>query len=431
MDIISLISFIVCIIIVLLSLKSNIDLLSPARVFIFVWAIVLGITNLKLSRLQFDWTTEIWIQILIGPAAFLTGVFIIYIINFGKKVYDLSSLRKLKTLSKLDTTKLFKIVLLLYSLFIISYLILYFKVGNIPVLAAKPWLARRDFTMFGIGLFMHNVFLIVILTVIYFLLEKKNKKKRIVLLIGTFTSVLLYSATLQRYQIILSIFSVLLLLYYKSNKINYKSIVGIGFLVIGFFYLISSFRLGELVLFIIYKISKMKFSPHYAVFTEPYMYISMNLENYAHGIKKLNDFSYGFYTFDFLTALSGLKHWMQEYFHLVQNPYLISINFNTYTAFWAYYRDFGILGIFFIPFLAGILISNLYYSFKKIPSIKKLAFYSMFLYVVIFSFFNSAASFLWFFYDAIVLVIIFKSVEAKVRINNKLVNMQYEGYIKS
>lgn len=417
MNLISLFFFAIAFLVIIASIRPNTDVFSPARIFTFVWAFIIGVTNLKLSWLQIEWNTLIWIQILIGPVAFLVGTFVVYILNFNKKILTLSYMRENIQIYKFNYNKLFSINIILFILFIVSYFVIFIKTGAIPAFAAKPWEVRRDFTIFGLGLFLHNVFLIVLLSCIYIIFTDKNKFKKI--LIGFLASivVVMYSATLQRYQIILSIFIIVFLLFYTTKKINIKTVLVTGVLLISFFYLISSARLGELVLFILYRLSKMKFSPDYAIFTEPYMYISMNLENFANAIHKIHNFSYGYYTFDFLTAITGIKHWIEEYFFLIENPFLISINYNTYSAFWTYYRDFGVLGIYFIPFLGGVGLSSLYYSFKSAPTIKKLSFYGMFLYGVIFSFFNSVFGFLWFVYNIVVLLIIFHNIQEPLEID--------------
>jgi oligosaccharide repeat unit polymerase len=154
----------------------------------------------------------------------------------------------------------------------------------------------------------------------------------------------------------------------------------------------------------------MKYSPQYAVFTEPYMYVVMNLENYAHSITKIENFTYGYYTFDFVTAITGLKHWIGEYFYMNDTPFLLTRNYNTYSALWTFYRDFGIIGVFAIPLAGGISLSSLYYSFRENPTLKKYALYGMFLFALIFSFFNSALGFLWYVYNLVVLLIVFKYI---------------------
>jgi oligosaccharide repeat unit polymerase len=406
---ISLISFIICSIIIIASFRSKADIFSPGRVFGFVWALTLGLTDLKLSGLQHEWSLEIWIQVLIGPIAFLIGVAIVYVINLNTEVHSLDYLRNNEQLYEIDKSKLYKVVIILFSLFLLGYIIIYLKTYEIPLFSSKPGKARANFTMFGIGLFLHNVVLIVFFSCVYFITEKKNKLRKSILALLSLLATVLYALTLQRYQIFMAIFMVTALLYYTTYRIKFRTVFISGLVVIVFFYLVSSFRAGEIVIFVLYKISKMKFSQDYAIFTEPYMYVVMNLENYARSIAKVEHFTYGYYTFDFMTAITGLKHWIDEYFSLVETPFLTS-SYNTYSAFWTYYRDFGIPGIFIIPFTGGMAISSLYYSSKVRPSLMKLALYGMFLFAVIFSFFNSAFGFLWFVYNLFALIIVFKYI---------------------
>jgi len=406
---ISIFSFIICGIILFLSFKPNTDKFSPGRVFGFVWALTLGLTDLKLSGLQHEWSPVIWMQVLIGPVAFLIGVAVIYVINLNTEIHPLEYHRNNKQLYNIDKSKLFKIVVILFFLFVLGYIIIYLKTHEIPLFSSKPGRARSNFTMFGIGLFLHNVVLIVFFSCVYFISEKKNKIRKSILFIFSLLSIALYTLTLQRYQIFMAILMAITLLYYTTYRIKFKTVFIFSLVVIVFFYLVSSFRAGEIIIYVLYKMSKMKFSPNYAVFTEPYMYVVMNLENYARSIAKVEHFTYGYYTFDFMTAITGLKHWIEEYFALVETPFLTS-SYNTYSAFWTYYRDFGIVGIFIIPFTGGMAISSLYYSFKARPSLLKLAIYGMFLFAIIFSFFNSAIGFLWFVYNLIILSVTFKYI---------------------
>ncbi|MCL4548434.1 MAG: oligosaccharide repeat unit polymerase [Bacteroidetes bacterium] len=409
MSIISIISFVICLLIVLSSFRTNADIFSPGRAFGLVWSLVIGLTDLKLSGLQQQWPLEIWIQVLLGPLTFLIGVFVAYIINLNKEVVPVNSMRVNRQFWEVDKQKLFRTITVLFFLFIVSYVIIYLKSGEIPLFSAKPGVARSNFTIFGIGLFLHNVVLIGFLSAVYFVLEKKKLIRKSLLFIFTLTSLTLYAITLQRYQIFLTILMIVAFLYYTTFRINFRSALLIGAIIIVFFYLVSSFRAGELIIYVLYKMSKMKFSPSFAVFTEPYMYVAMNLENFARSIGKTDFFTYGYYTFDFITAITGIKHWISEYFNLNETPFLIS-SYNTYSAFWTYYRDFGIIGIFFIPLFGGVGISTLYYSLRVKPSFDKITFYGMLLFAVMFSFFNSAFGFLWFVYDLFVLIVVSKYI---------------------
>ncbi len=395
--------------IIAISFRNKSDIFSPGKVFAFVWFLAIGLTDLKLSRLQHEWPPLVWIQLLIGPLAFLIGTGLIYTIYLNRNVNSIGAIRNNRNKLAPNNNRVFIAAVVLSVLFIFSYIIIFLKTGEIPLFSSKPGVARANFTMFGIGLFLHNVVLVVFLTAIYIIFESNNKSRKVFLIIFSLIISFLYILTLQRYQIFLTILLLIVLLYYTTFHVKFRTTIVVSVVLIIFFFLVSSFRAGEIIILVLYKISQMKYSPEYAIFTEPYMYVTMNLENFARSIEKIEQFSYGYYTFDFLTAISGLKHWISEYFALVENPFLIS-SYNTYSAFWTYYRDFGVLGIFAIPFWGGVGISSLYYSLRDKPTLLKISLYGMLLYGVIFSFFNSVFGFLWFVYNVITLLIVFKFI---------------------
>jgi len=409
---VSVISFIGCLLIIFYSLRKKVDLFSPGKIFGFVWLLAIGLTDLKLSRLQHEWPPVVWLQILIGPFTFLLGAGLVYINKLNKEICTIETIRNYRDQFNLNTSRIYSSIIVLFLLFIFGYGVIYLYTGEIPIFSPKPGVARANFTMFGIGLFLHNVVLIVLFTVIYSILVKEKTSKKLLLGAMSVVSVGLYSLTLQRYQIFMTILLVIILLYYTTYKIKLSTTLITGIVIVVFFFLVSSFRAGEIIILVLYKISKMKFSPEYAVFTEPYMYITMNLENFARSIEKIEEYSFGYYTFDFVTAITGLKHWISEYFFMTENPYLIS-SYNTYSAFWTYYRDFGVLGIFVIPFFGGIGISSLYYSLREKPTLFKISIYGMLIYGVVFSFFNSIFGFLWYVYNVVVLIVVFKFISNK------------------
>jgi oligosaccharide repeat unit polymerase len=377
-----------------------------------VWFLAIGLTDLKLSRLQHEWPPVIWLQVLIGPVSFLLGAGLVYTYKLNKDIFTIDAIRNYRNQFTLNTDRIYSSTIVLFLLFIFGYVLIYLNTGEIPIFSAKPGAARANFTMFGIGLFLHNVVLIVLFSVIYSILVREETKKKLFLGLLSVVSVGLYSLTLQRYQIFMTILLVIILLYYTTYKIKLRTTLIAGIVIIIFFFLVSSFRAGEIIIFVLYKISRMKFSPEYAIFTEPYMYVTMNLENFARSVGKIEEFSYGYYTFDFVTAITGLKHWISEYFFMKENPFLNS-SYNTYSAFWTYYRDFGVLGIFVIPFLGGAGISSLYYSLRERPDLFKISIYGVLIYGVVFSFFNSIFGFLWYVYNIITLIIVFKFISTK------------------
>ena len=289
MSMVSIISFIICCFILIFSFKKGTDIFSPGRIFGFVWVLVIGLTDLKLSWLQHEWSKEIWLQVLMGPVSFLIGTFCVFVINIGQNVKTLYKVRNFRASLILDNSKLFKVIIGLFLLFIVGYVVIYLKTNEIPIFSKKPGTARLNFTMFGLGLFLHNVVLIIYFSVVYFIFQNQKKFNKVILFLISFTAFILYAMTLQRYQIFLTILIVFILLYYTTFKIKLKGTLIVTFLIVLFFFLVSSLRAGEVVIYLLYNMSKMKYSTDYAIFTEPYMYVVMNIENLARSIEK-NEF---------------------------------------------------------------------------------------------------------------------------------------------
>ncbi|MFN0158894.1 MAG: O-antigen polymerase, partial [Bacteroidota bacterium] len=145
----------------------------------------------------------------------------------------------------------------------------------------------------------------------------------------------------------------------------------------------------------------------YAMLTEPYMYMVMNLENFARSVSLSDHHTYGYFTFDFITAITGIKYWVLDYFNLERTPYINS-SYNTYTAFWWFYSDFGVIGLAIIPMLLGLVIGLLYYRMRTRPTLKNVTAYGVMVFVIVISYFNFPFAFLWFGYCLIVLYLILR-----------------------
>ena len=231
----------------------------------------------------------------------------------------------------------------------------------------------------------------------YYVLVKGDFSKKVILLFIFLITFVTYFSLLQRYDLIFWLI-ISITFYYYAKKIRIRTVLPFAVSIVAVVYAIQQIRLSRYFAGYLYIMSKMKFSPKYAALTEPYMYIAMNLENFAHAVTKLKDYTYGYYTFNFVMSLSGLKHWIQKYAFLNDYPFLDS-GYNTYTMFWDFYRDFGVLGLFLISFTLGFIITTLYYRLRTKPNLHTVSLYALGVFVMLFSFFINPIAQLHFFFN--------------------------------
>jgi oligosaccharide repeat unit polymerase len=390
--------------------KKETDVFAPARLFILVWSLSIGLVELKFSGLQKVWSTYSWIVVFVNIFSVLLGMFIVFVFNFWSEKKPTSEIRNLITSFSINSELLYKIIVTLFLAYIISYIAIYLVVGFIPFFTARPDITRTKWNLFGAGLIVHSVPTIMYLIVIYYLKVKRNYIKKSFLTVILITTFISYLLLLQRFDLVIFIVLTAVFLYYGTNKLKGRYVLFFVFIIIAFMYGISNIRASNLFMEYLYYGGKMKFSKDYAIFTEPYMYISMNIENFANAVDKLTSFTYGYYTFDFILALTGLKHWLFEYGNIQMFPFLINDTYNTYTMFFVYYRDFGILGSFIFPLLLGIASSSAFSNLKKSPNINSISLYGVFVFVIIFSFFIPMLSWLHFIYNLAIIYLLTKTI---------------------
>lgn len=399
--------FLICFAVLVSMFRARADALSPARVFGFVWSLTIGLADLKLSRLQHAWSAESWLVVLLGPLCFLAGRFAVWVVHLRVPLTPIRELRESWRESPVNGRYLFRAGVVLFLLFLVGYAAILLSGKEIPVFSARPGRARLAFQLFGLGLFLHNAVLIVLITVLAFLSGQVRLFRRGVLVGMSAVSVLLYGLTLQRFQIMMTVILCLALLYYTTRALRPGRIALLFSLAAVFFLLISTVRSGQLFVLYLYLNSQMTFDPRFAALTEPYMYFAMNVENFARAAGRLQEYSYGVFTLDFLGALSGLKHWLREYAGLVENPFLVS-GYNTYSFFWTYYRDFGIVGLAGLSWVLGVGVGFLYHTMRARPSLRTMVWYAVAIFVMLFSFYLNPLTFLWFVYNLAVLAVILR-----------------------
>lgn len=414
----ALVCFYIFFVLLLSFLFKKIDVLSPSRLFILVWSFAIGLANLKLSVLQKEWSSYGWLMLIFTILSFMAGFFIIYVLNIDKDIKHISVIRETIKNQIINKNLLFKILVISFLLYLISFMVSFALMGFIPALSPRPEIRSQWVGVFGFGLITHALPPILFFCSIYFFYEKNSLFKRTIVFLIAFFTFFLNLLVLHRFDIVYWLIVLLAYLYYATNKLKFKNLLLWGSFLIAIFYGISTFRASKFISNIIYYTSGMKYSIKYAIITEPYMYFAMNVENFVHAVERYTNYTLGFFTFNPILSLIQLKHPLEEYMSIAKFPNLITYAYNTYTMFFEWYRDFGIFGLTLLPFLWGIIISSSYYNLKRKPSLQAVTLYGGFLFVILFSFFVNMLGWLHFVFNLAVLYLIAKFI-SKSSINNQ------------
>jgi len=182
-SIVSLFCFSVCLLIFFLCIRKGVDIFSPARVFGFIWAFTIGITDLKFSRLQNEWPIYVWGVLLISILFFLLGIFVVYVSSMYSRKFSVDQIRKKIKSQIVQENRLFLSIVILVFAYIVSLSVEVISFGNFPLFDASPDRARIEFGLFGIHLFVGAMPLILLLIIEYFLFVKNYLVKKIILVL--------------------------------------------------------------------------------------------------------------------------------------------------------------------------------------------------------------------------------------------------------
>ena len=363
--------------------RKNADFLSPARVFIMLWAFILGLVEFKFSRLQLDWVLYDWIIVLIGLLTFVLGIYLSFVLNLSKPFLHISEIRTSIRLKGLNEENLFWIILVYFFICLLAFIAEWRIEGYIPLFTANPGQARVMFGVFGLHYILNSINVVLFLIIEYFIFIKAKKNKKILLAIVFFISMGNYILFVQRYGFFILLMMGFCLFYYSGKKIRLRTIVIFVAIVVSLIIGIQTIRTTQLAEAYIYWDSQMKFPPRFAGYTLPYMYISMNIENFVKYYPQIEHHSFGFFTFGFLTDI--IKPFFADYYTFDKFKLHIG-GYNTFPFFWPYYYDFGIIGLATIPFLIGFIISEVYYFLHRNPNIIILTLYCVAFAVITISF---------------------------------------------
>lgn len=418
MSVVSSICFFISFLVVLSCFRRGADPFSPGRVFLMIWSVAIGLADLKLSYFQTEWSFYAWVTLFVGLGAFWLGLFLSATENILMPLQPIATSRRFFSEILVHKRRLFQIILVLFVLYILCYIAEAILEGGIPILSSRPDVARVQFGVFGLHLIVSTMPTILFLIVEYFVLVKKNMRKKIALATIFFVTAVTFFGILHRFPFVGWALMSLAFVYYSSIHFRLRRVVFGALAFFGALAAIQTLRLVAYVRDYIYVVSRMKFSQEYAIFAEPYMYIVMNLENFARAVDRLEQFSYGYFTGDFIMALVGLKHVLADYFNLQERPFIIS-GYNTFPFLWQYYYDFGLIGMGILSLLLGLTIGITYHRMRSRPTLINTVLYAFFFYVMVISFFTNPLTMLNTIFNIVVLLGIQYAITVKDSVSSQ------------
>ena len=324
--------------------------------FTLAWVGGQGISCLKLSTLQDTWSYITWLSFFVIYIAFGIGY------EWGRKYSRVEGKEPEKNKKKAD--RLFRCIMLLLVVSAGWFVIEIIRIGYIPVFSDEPY-SYSYFRMSALH-YLHycaiSCILIPGLTVLWKKIDSEESKWRngaiIIANIVAFAVPFLY---VSRFQFLFEI-GVAAVIYILVNKNMRKStLVLLGLVVCAAYVVITLSQKRDAIY--LNNVFKMKYT-HMPVFlTQPYIYIANNYDNFDCLVKNLPKFSYGLRMLFPFVSLTGLKFVMPNL--VPATVYLTSTELTTFTMFYDAYYDFGVIGVFVIALLIGVVAKVIIDIIKK------------------------------------------------------------------
>lgn len=360
------------------------DIFSPIGLFSLFWFSAIGLSNLKLSTYQSEFTSILWLVLLLGGFSYLMGAgcfdvlsrksFVVYQNKYG--------LLKHRFAAMVNRKRLARSIVILFIMCFSAFLYEAYQAGGLPILAEDKLYAYVNFAQHYIHYLTISLVIVCGLISLYFSLFGFI----LWMLILFILSLLSLVATLARWEVIWALFVFLIPYHYLGEKITLRKTIIYMVPILSLIVMLGSLRTIHAGLDYINRIGGIELPPALYIFSWPYLYFATSIENLQQEIIYVAKYGYdfGIHTFLPLLAFSGLKS-------IVHIPYYaVSTGFNTGTFLQPFYRDFGIIGVIVFPFMIGFALS---YIYLKIRTTKKpilwIMLYSVLIIPIIASISNS------------------------------------------
>ena len=328
--------------------------------FSLFWIGGQGLSCLKLSHLQTDWSLMTWICLALAYAGFW-AVFEILTSLFGTTRESYGRRRGFSC----NSIPLFHIICGLTAISLAAFVLEAVKLGYVPLFLKGVPHAYSEFHLTGVHYITVSCVLVPSLAVLFFHTERGrgSERRMVIALILSGIALMIPILCVSRFQFV---FAVLLAAFtYISLQRTFHPVYLLGLLAVLIpVYLVLTVARSHDVAYL-NGIFEMKYEKMPIFITQPYMYIANNYDNFNCLVEALPEHSLGLKSLFPLWALTGLKFFFPQ---LIQFPiYVNKKELTTLTMFYDAYYDFGWIGVLFLSCLLG---AAAYFLTEKLREMK-------------------------------------------------------------
>lgn len=346
-------------------------MINAIGIFNLSWIGGIGLSCLKLSKLQRHWYARTWIAFL---AAYITFEIIYYL---AENIMSRKTQSKLfiKT-GKVNSNRILNCIVVTTILSLMATGFEWYKCGYLPIFSDAPH-AYSYFHISGVHYFTVLFVLIPSLSILYLVLVNSTKsmlnnfresclKVKLLLIISNLIAIGLPLAIVSRFQLLLSVLMAFMTYVYLKDNIRIRYIIIIVFMIIAAWIILSYFRHHSASY--LNKIFEFNNKKTPVWISQPYTYICHNFENFN---LMVNQFvkddrlihTCGLAMLAPIIALTGLKKLIPAL--SVVQVYTNKAELTTITMYYDAYYDFGIVGILILSLIIALMISYLEVSIFK------------------------------------------------------------------
>ena len=350
--------------------------------FSLFWIGGQGMSCLKLSHLQTDWSLMTWICLALAYAGFW-AVFEIFTALFGTTRESYGWRRSFSC----NSIPLFHIICGLTAISLAAFVLEAVKLGYVPLFLKGVPHAYSEFHLTGVHYITVSCVLVPSLAVLFFHTERGrgSERRMVIALILSGIALMIPILCVSRFQFV---FAVLLAAFtYISLQRTFHPIYLLGLLAVLIpVYLVLTVARSHDVAYL-NGIFEMKYEKMPIFITQPYMYIANNYDNFNCLVEALPEHSLGLKSLFPLWALTGLKFFFPQ---LIQFPiYVNKKELTTLTMFYDAYYDFGWIGVLFLSCLLGAVAYFLTEKLREMKNPIGYLLYAQFAAYMMLSFFTT------------------------------------------